>query len=63
MDFLSNIHKLLGLLIILQVQAEPRFKTTIFSTDFKTITFHPVLTEMGVCYTFSGIITDYLIPK
>lgn len=49
--------------IILQVHAVPRYKTTIFSADFKTISFHPVLTEMGICFTFSGIITDYLIPK
>ncbi|XP_060833388.1 pickpocket protein 19-like [Rhopalosiphum padi] len=49
--------------LVLKVHAEPRYKTTIFSTDYKNITFQPVLTEMGICYTFSGTITDYLTPN
>ncbi|XP_022173216.1 acid-sensing ion channel 4-like isoform X2 [Myzus persicae] len=49
--------------LVLKVHAEPRYKTTIFSTDYKNITFQPVLTEMGICYTFSGTITNYLTPN
>ncbi|XP_050430604.1 sodium channel protein Nach-like [Adelges cooleyi] len=46
-----------------KVHAELRFKTTIFNADYQNISFYPVLTEMGECYTFSGTITDYLRPN
>lgn len=49
--------------MILQVHANLRYKTTLFSADFKNITFSSVLTEMGICYTYSGTITDYLTPE
>lgn len=49
--------------IFLQVHARPLYKTTIFSTDYQNIIFEPVLTEMGICYTFSGTITDYLTTE
>ncbi|XP_025207804.1 acid-sensing ion channel 4-A-like [Melanaphis sacchari] len=49
--------------LILKVHAKLRYKTTIFSNDYANITFQPVLTEMGICYTFSGVITNYLTPN
>ncbi|XP_025406783.1 pickpocket protein 28-like [Sipha flava] len=49
--------------LILKVHADPQYIMTLFSSDFKNITFLPVLTEMGICYTFNGKITNYLTPE
>ncbi|XP_050533101.1 sodium channel protein Nach-like isoform X2 [Daktulosphaira vitifoliae] len=46
-----------------RVHVELRFKSSIFNTEYQNISFEPVLTEMGTCYTFSGTITEYFRPN
>ncbi|CAH1404772.1 unnamed protein product [Nezara viridula] len=43
-----------------KVMVEMEYHATIFNSAYKHLIFHEVLTEMGICYTYSGLVANYI---
>lgn len=48
------------ILIMFKVMVEMEYHATIFNSAYKHLIFHEVLTEMGICYTYSGLVANYI---
>ena len=40
-----------------------QYSVTLFNATFQSLRFHQVLTEMGVCYTYGGIVANLISLK